>query len=202
VRGRQVFDSDGSDSREHVFGLHCKLNVAWGERRRDGLFVQCRLHGPGWRRVHGVPSRHVQGSYWISSMPLVRGRQVFDSDGSDSREHVFGLHGQLNLSAGERRRDGLFVQCRLQGPGWRRVHGVRSRHVQNKYGIGSLHLVRGRQVFDSDGSDSREHVFGVHGQLRLACGERRRDGLFVQRRLQGSGWRRVHGVRSRHVQGS
>jgi hypothetical protein len=63
--------------------------------------------------------------------------------------------------------------------------------------------VRGRQVFDSDGRDSREHVFGVPArQFRLACGERRRDGLFVQCRLQGPGWRRVHGVRSRHVQGS
>jgi hypothetical protein len=63
-------------------------------------------------------------------MPLVRSRNVFDSGSGDSREHVFGVHGRLRLACGERRRDGLFVQCRLQGPGWRRVHGVRSRHVQ------------------------------------------------------------------------
>jgi hypothetical protein len=62
VRSRNVFDSNGGDIRQHVFGVPGKLNLAAGERRRDGLFVQCRLHWPGWRRVHGVPSRHVQGS--------------------------------------------------------------------------------------------------------------------------------------------
>ena len=101
VRGRKVFDSGGGDSREHVFGVHCQLTLASGERRRHGLFLQCRLLGPGWRRVHGVRCRHVQSSEWISSVHLVRERQVFDSDGSYSREHVYGLHCQLRLARGE-----------------------------------------------------------------------------------------------------
>ena len=128
VRSRKVFDGNGSNV---LYGVHGQLKLAAGERRRHGLSVQCRLLGPGWRRVHGVRCRHVQSSEWISSVPLVRARKVFDGHGSDSREHVYGVHAQHKLAAGERHRHGLSVQCRLLGPEWRHVHGVRSGQIQS-----------------------------------------------------------------------
>jgi len=37
------------------------------------LRVQCRLHGPEWRELHGVPDGHVQNGVWsriVQHLPL------------------------------------------------------------------------------------------------------------------------------------
>jgi hypothetical protein len=130
--------------RQVQCGRRCRLQelpggfeLAFAERSSEQLQVQRGLVGGGWRRMHGVRRRQVQGFGRRCELQQVSGR--------------------LGLACAEH---SLQVQRWLLRARWKHVRGVRSRQVQRVYWIGRLHGLRDREVFQS----SRGHIkFDLHG---------------------------------------
>ena len=147
--------------------------------------MQCGVHGPGCRSVHGLCGGKIQKYDGICSLHELRIRQVLDSERGVGREHVLGVLSQLRCACGKRRRLGLCVQFRLHTRRGGRVCGVWRWHLQGREWQRGLHELWGRQVLSSPSCDrlhrlqrrqvrSRHSFDGLHRlhrrQVLCCCG--------------------------------
>ena len=103
----------------------------------------------------------------------------------------------LLLAFGELNFDELHLQRGLLGACWRRMHGVRSRKVQDVDRSSRVQPMWRRKVFNSCRGLIYIGMPRLSRTLLLAFGELNFDELHLQRGLLGACWRHVHGVRSR-----
>ena len=68
---RQIQHSGSRDVGGYVPGLSLLHIFGSRERKRDQLYVHKRLHWAGWRRVHSMCCRDVQGHEWIGTVLAV-----------------------------------------------------------------------------------------------------------------------------------
>mmetsp|Transcript_31280 Transcript_31280/g.74316 ORF Transcript_31280/g.74316 Transcript_31280/m.74316 type:complete len:545 (+) Transcript_31280:1261-2895(+) len=145
---------------------------------REQLHVHRRLHGRARHRVHRV---------LCGVLVLPRG--------------LAPVHGLLDLCRPERQHHRLQVLRGVRGAGWRAVHDLRSRHVQDGRGLGDLRGMRRGDILGHVGRDGYIHVPDVPALHDLALRLQQPRRLPMHPRVLRPRRGRVRGVRRRDLQG-
>ena len=182
----QVQYSDGRHRAGHMPGLSFVHVLGCRERTADQLYMQQRLHGAGWRGMRGVYRGQVQGREWLVTVLAVQSGQVLDRDGRDLRGDMQRLSRAHVLWGRQQHSVELYMQQRIHGPRWSRVHGVRCGDLQGHERLSRLHAMLTGQVQYSDGRHRPGYMPGLSRAHVLRYRERTPDQLYVQQRLHGA----------------